>query len=71
MNRCSDYAIKGCPASQYMICEAYRTGRNCWETKGIPCCKRNDKERCKGCEVYIKAQRLGIMDSLMLNAFAS
>lgn len=63
MNRCSDYALKGCPASQYLICEAYKNEKNCWETQGVPCCKRDDKERCKECEVYKKAQELGFISN--------
>jgi len=55
MNKCSNYDVKGCPASQYLICEAYKNGKNCWETQGVPCCKRDNKERCKECEVYKKA----------------
>ncbi|MDI6735846.1 MAG: hypothetical protein QME42_06590 [bacterium] len=50
MKRC--FEIRGCPASHYLNCVAYRNGLNCWETPQIPCCKRNDKERCPQCPIY-------------------
>ncbi|MEW6608835.1 MAG: hypothetical protein AB1414_15555 [bacterium] len=34
MNRC--FNIKGCPASFYLICEAYRQSKNCFEVKIQP-----------------------------------
>jgi len=58
-DRCSDYSIRGCPASSYLICPAYKTGKNCWEAEeSIPCCKRKDKSRCPECDVYQKAEKL-------------
>lgn len=50
MKRC--YDIRGCPASHYLRCPAYKTDKNCWEVPNLPCCKRNDKERCKDCSIY-------------------
>lgn len=50
MKRC--YDIRGCPASHYLRCSAYQIGKNCWEEPNIPCCKRNEKERCKDCSIY-------------------
>ncbi len=48
--------LKGCPASQYFICPAYSGNKNCWETKDLPCCRRNDKERCFSCTLFIAHQ---------------
>lgn len=50
MKRC--YEVRGCPASHYLNCAAYRQEINCWEATNIPCCKRNDKERCSQCPIY-------------------
>ena len=62
MNKCSDYNIRGCPASSYLICSAYKEGTNCWEAeRDIPCCKRENKDRCKDCSVYKKALELGVI----------
>ncbi|MDI6703185.1 MAG: hypothetical protein QME40_00655 [bacterium] len=54
MKRC--YEIQTCPASHYLRCPAYKTGKDCWETTDLPCCKRNNKDRCNDCYVYIKAK---------------
>jgi len=40
------------PASMYLQCVAYKEKLNCWEVKDIPCCKRENKDRCKECSVY-------------------
>ncbi|MDI6782170.1 MAG: hypothetical protein QME49_08730 [bacterium] len=50
MKKC--YDVRGCPASHYLRCAAYASGKDCWEVPDIPCCKRNDKERCKECNIY-------------------
>jgi hypothetical protein len=62
--RCCGYDIRGCPASWYSICSAYKEGKNCWEMDGvdIPCCKRRDKSRCPECNVYIKAVELEVIE---------
>lgn len=44
MKRC--FEIQGCPASLYLICPAYKEKKSCWEILGVPCCKRNNKDRC-------------------------
>ncbi|MDY6794278.1 MAG: hypothetical protein SWK76_03205 [Actinomycetota bacterium] len=50
MNNC--YRLRGCPASQYLFCEAYKRGLECWQI---------DEPRCTlelrfclqhGCPVY-------------------
>lgn len=57
MNKCSNWSVKGCPASQYLSCSVYKKGLNCWEaTESIPCCKRNDKSRCGNCDIYKRAE---------------
>jgi hypothetical protein len=53
MLRC--YEVRGCPASFYLRCPAYEQNKNCWEVPNLPCCKRNDKSRCKQCSIYQKA----------------
>jgi hypothetical protein len=50
-NRCCD--IRGCPASYYLSCEAYKAEKNCFEVKAeLPCC-RHDKS-CEECDIYKK-----------------
>jgi hypothetical protein len=51
-NVCSDYNVKGCPASYYLNCPAYLSGTNCWEVKEKPCCAQGNLRACSGCEVY-------------------
>jgi hypothetical protein len=53
MKRC--FEVRGCPASHYLICQAYKEGKDCWEVEDIPCCKRKNKDRCKDCNVYMDA----------------
>lgn len=53
MQKCDE--IRGCPASYYMNCQAYQSGKNCWEVLDIPCCKQKDKNRCKECDIYVLA----------------
>ncbi|HAW60059.1 MAG TPA: hypothetical protein DCW86_01130 [Actinobacteria bacterium] len=45
--------MKGCPASQYFICPAFSAGKNCWEIPNVPCCRRNDKTRCRSCTLFL------------------
>ena len=47
------FEIRHCPASMYLSCPALDANLNCWETDEKPCCRRNDFERCKECEVYL------------------
>jgi hypothetical protein len=39
--------------------------RNCWEVEGLPCCRRNNKDRCEDCVIYLieinKLGRMGVM----------
>jgi len=49
---CSD--IIRCPASHYLICQAYSEGKLCFEVAGKPCCKRNDPRRCFKCWVFVE-----------------
>jgi hypothetical protein len=55
MLRCDE--IKGCPASLYMRCIAYKNKKNCWEVSvnEVACCNIEDKSKCKECYVYQKA----------------
>lgn len=55
MKRCIE--VHGCPASHYLICKAYKEGKSCWEVPGVPCCKRDNKDRCPDCSVYIDASK--------------
>jgi hypothetical protein len=49
--RCCD--ARGCPASYYLTCDAYKELKNCFETKvEIPCCKR--QQPCTECYIYKK-----------------
>lgn len=59
MNLCSDYSIKGCPASAYLDCPAYQQNKNCWEYEGSKqCCKATTAEECGSCPVRIAAERM-------------
>ena len=51
-NKCSDYNVKGCPASYYLKCSAYAEGMNCWEVTRVPCCAKSMLSECRDCEVY-------------------
>ncbi|MDI6786360.1 MAG: hypothetical protein QMD92_06575 [bacterium] len=55
MKRC--FEVRCCPVSCYMICNAYKNGTNCWDTNNIPCCKRDNKDRCKSCHIYKTAHK--------------
>ena len=57
-NVCQCYEVRGCPASLYLRCEAYATGRNCWEAPTKPCCKAADLQRCRFCSVAILGQAM-------------
>ncbi|MDI6786080.1 MAG: hypothetical protein QMD92_05155 [bacterium] len=67
MLKCLD--VKGCSAGYYLKCPAFKAGKSCWEVPNVPCCKRNDFERCKECSVYIRAckeesQELNLEESM-------
>jgi len=53
-NMCSRYSVRGCPASFYLICDAYAQGKNCWEVGEKPCCRKTDLSQCKSCNVYMR-----------------
>lgn len=52
-NVCSDYTVKGCPASYYLNCPAYLSDANCWEVTQRPCCDKRSKTACSYCPVYL------------------
>jgi|GEM_PF-852381 len=51
-NVCSDYNVKGCPASYYLNCPAYLSNVNCWEVSKRPCCDKHSRSACMNCPVY-------------------
>jgi hypothetical protein len=55
VKRC--YEVRGCSASFYLKCPAYEKGKDCWNVTNLPCCKRNNKDRCKDCTVFIEASK--------------
>ena len=53
-NRCSDYSMRGCPASYYLNCPAYAADKNCWEVaEEKPCCKEVRLTECRNCRLYL------------------
>jgi hypothetical protein len=57
-NKCSDYQVKGCPASYYLTCRAFVEGKNCWEVPGVPCCAKSAHPECQDCQVFKQAMLL-------------
>jgi hypothetical protein len=57
-NLCGKYSMRGCPASQYLNCEAYATGKNCWEIAKKPCCKQVNCEACIRCSIFLKGREV-------------
>lgn len=55
MNSCWD--IKGCPASHYMDCAAYKQQTSCWNIKQGCCC--DAYETCDKCVIYKDRVRTG------------
>jgi len=55
MNSCWD--IKGCPASHYMDCAAYKQRTSCWKIKQGCCC--STYEICEKCVIYKNHVRKG------------
>ena len=55
-NKCSDYGVKGCPASYYLKCRAYEDGKNCWEVPDVPCCSKRTLADCGDCDVFRNAR---------------
>lgn len=50
MKRC--WELKGCPASQYIECEAYKREVDCWDIKqGCLCFSVNE---CGECPLFIR-----------------
>ncbi len=54
--RYSCQVIQQCPREKYMNCPAFLAGKNCWQVSGVLCCKRNIKNRCQDCKVYLASQ---------------
>ncbi|MGQ9474888.1 MAG: hypothetical protein ACUVRX_01720 [Actinomycetota bacterium] len=50
MNDCS--RLRGCPASQYLSCEAYRKGLECWQVEQPRCTLELRLCLQYGCPVY-------------------
>ncbi len=50
MNMCS--RLRGCPASQYLTCEAYRRGLECWQVEQPRCVLEMRFCLQYGCPVY-------------------
>lgn len=49
-NQCS--RLRGCPASQYLVCEAYRKGLECWQVEQPRCTLELRFCLQYGCPVY-------------------
>lgn len=50
VNQCS--RLRGCPASQYLVCEAYRKGLECWQVEQPRCTLELRFCLQYGCPVY-------------------
>jgi len=50
MNECS--RLRGCPASQYLSCEAYLRGLECWQVEQPRCTSELRLCLQYGCPVY-------------------
>ncbi len=44
--------IKGCPASQYLLCEAFKRGLECWQVEEPRCAMEMRFCLQYGCPVY-------------------
>jgi hypothetical protein len=55
-NHCRDYKVRGCPASFYLSCPAYRSSKNCWEVQKKPCCPAENLSKCVACAVFAKGR---------------
>lgn len=55
-NFCSKHGIRGCPASFYLSCPAYKENKNCWEVENKPCCSAQNLTKCRACPVFTKAR---------------
>ena len=51
-NVCSEYRVRGCPASHYLNGQAFALGRNCWEVRQKPCCSVTDESECVDCAIH-------------------
>ncbi len=45
-------SLRGCPASQYLSCEAYRSGLECWQIDEPRCSRELHFCMQFGCPVY-------------------
>ncbi len=45
-------SLRGCPASQYLYCEAYRKGLECWQIEEPRCSRELRYCLQYGCPVY-------------------
>lgn len=68
MSRCQE--LRKCPASQYLACEAYLKGLECWQVADPRC--TSDLQYCMqyGCPVY-DAFREEIEDALKARAMGA
>lgn len=55
MNECS--RLRGCPASQYLACEAYLRGLECWQVEQPRCTLELRLCLQYGCPVYERYSR--------------
>jgi hypothetical protein len=46
------WSLKGCPASHYINCEAYRRRIDCWELGEGRGCLCRTHESCQTCPIY-------------------
>ena len=46
------WQIRKCPDHQKNKCSAFSYSLNCWEKGDLPCCRRNNKDRCELCIMY-------------------
>jgi len=53
LSNCWD--LKGCPASHYINCVAYRKKTNCWEIREGCLCHAYDS--CKQCPIFVKYEQ--------------
>ncbi|MFQ3550053.1 MAG: hypothetical protein SNJ70_09925 [Armatimonadota bacterium] len=52
MDHCSNSIHTYCPESFHSNCEAYKSGKNCWEVEEKPCCLSNDLDNCVKCSIF-------------------
>jgi len=57
MNVCIERIVKGCPASLYFKCKAFKDNKSCWEVLDVPCCDAKALEACLRCKVFKKGKK--------------